>query len=189
MRLVAVGCSFLDMCRKKTLEDGTIQGTYTDFPKGTGNWGYHLAKKLNFDYLDCGKSGYSNEYMWRKSIDVVLSEKNIKDLFFVIGWTDSYRFEYYDEDMHEFYPFHTNWFWENKEPEKLNLLGKEDITKIIMLISERNKGNFMEEIQQNWLLNDKKYFGNDGWKGHPSQLGHDKWSDVIFKYIEENKIL
>tara|TARA_Y100001963_G_scaffold140012_1_gene206502 strand:- start:6485 stop:7231 length:747 start_codon:yes stop_codon:yes gene_type:complete len=248
MRLVAVGCSFLDMCKKKTLEDGTIQGTYSDFPIGTGNWGYYLAKKLNFDYLDYGRSGYSNEYMWRKSIEIVLSEKNIEDLFFVIGWTDSYRFEFYDEECHKFNTFHSNWFWEkkelkpmtkfysfyqywirtlnyqitlrnffkeynikyvffdaltgpetapieyiesvyDKEPELLNLLGKEDSTKIIRLIVEKNKSNFMEEIQQKWLLNDKKYFGNDGWKGHPSQLGHDKWSDVIFKYIEENKIL
>ena len=249
MKLVAVGCSFLDMCKKKTLEDGTIQGTYSDFPKGTGNWGYHLSKLLKLDYLDYGRSGYSNEYMWRKSIEIVLSEKNIEDLFFVVGWTDSYRFEFYAElegkfqtyyashfleqrktkHLVKFYSFYQYWIrtlnyqitlrnffkeynikyvffdalagpetasieyiesaFNNKKFEKLYLLGKENIYTITRLIKEKNKSNFMEEVQQLFLENDKKYFGKDGYKGHPSQLGHEKWSEKIFEYIKENEIL
>jgi hypothetical protein len=249
MKLVAVGCSFLDMMNKKILRDGTIQGSYTDFPKGTGNWGYHLSKLLKLDYLDYGRSGYSNEYMWRKSIEIVLSEKNIEDLFFVVGWTDSYRFEFYDEPddkfrtyygttffeqrktkhLVKFYSFYQYWIrtlnyqitlamflkernikyvffnaldgpetgsidwiesvFNNEEPERLCLWGNENIYTITRLIKEKNKSNFMEEVQQLFLKNDKKYFGKDGYKGHPSQLGHEKWSEKIFEYIKENKIL
>lgn len=90
-KLVAVGCSYTE--------------DWNDFPA----WPELLAKKLNYECINLGKSGAGNEYIFSKSLDALVQEKNIG--LMVAMWSEFQRMDFYNDTRkgkHKWYFLHYN---------------------------------------------------------------------------------
>jgi hypothetical protein len=92
MKIVSVGCSFTE---------GAGVGRPNSFTK-------YLADLCNCTYNNFGESGHSNQYIFRKVIELIKNWNN--DDILLIQWTNPWREEIITNEGFLFYPPYTNWF-------------------------------------------------------------------------------
>ena len=131
MKIVSVGCSF-------TSGVGVLANeTYT----------YQLSKLINSDFHNWGEAGHSNQYIFRKTIELLKNwDKN--DIL-IIQWTNSNRDEIVTNEGYLFYPPFSYWcslsFLYGKDPiPDLQKIGISDKDKFEKEIVEKNQSKVIE---------------------------------------------
>ena len=84
--LLASGCSNTD----ENFYSEVIPDLDTSWPK----WPELLAKKLNMDYVNLGKSGAGNEYIYRSILNYITRNDNSNIGLVIPAWTQSNRKDY-----------------------------------------------------------------------------------------------
>jgi len=92
MKIVSVGCSFTE---------GSGVGKSNAYTK-------QLADLCMCDYDNFGESGHSNQYIFRKVIELIKNWNN--DDILIIQWTNPWREEIISNEGFLFYPPYTDWF-------------------------------------------------------------------------------
>lgn len=132
MKIVSVGCSFTSGVGVKQRE------TYTDV----------LAFKLiGCDFDNWGEAGHSNQYIFRKTIELLQNWNN--DDILIIQWTNPNRDEIITNEGYLFYPPFSYWcslsFLYGKDPipglEKNGIFDKDKFEKQIV---EKNQSKVIE---------------------------------------------
>lgn len=59
-------------------------------------WPSLLSKKLNYMLINEADTGVSNKYIYRKTLNYILKNKDHKNLLVIIGWTNDNRIEFYN---------------------------------------------------------------------------------------------
>ena len=112
-KLIAIGCSYTKMSRKKSL--AVI---------GNRHWPEYLAEKLDMNCVNLGAAGQGNEYILSKLIDTVLSEKNIG--LVVLMWSEWIRQDFQDP-ANGWYFFHPHKDKSRKERYPIDLKSRNSI--------------------------------------------------------------
>lgn len=92
MKVVSVGCSF-------------TAGVGVEHSQ---NYTTKLAEKLNCQFENYGEAGHSNQYIFRKTIEL-LKNWNSDDIL-IVQWTSPFREEIITNEGYLFYPPWSNWF-------------------------------------------------------------------------------
>jgi len=112
-KLIAIGCSYTKMSRKKSLA-----------AIGNRHWPEYLAEKLDMNCVNLGAAGQGNEYILSKLIDTVLSEKNIG--LVVLMWSEWIRQDFQDP-ANGWYFFHPHKDKSRKERYPIDLKSRNSI--------------------------------------------------------------
>ena len=112
-KLIAIGCSYTKMSRKKSLA-----------AIGNRHWPEYLAEKLDMNCVNLGAAGQGNEYILSKLIDTVLSEKNIG--LVVLMWSEWIRQDFQDP-ANGWYFFHPHKDKSRKERYPIDLKSRSSI--------------------------------------------------------------
>jgi hypothetical protein len=122
MKIVSVGCSFTEGSGVKR------ENCYTS----------ELAKLLNCNLQNHGEAGHSNQYIFRKTIQL-LKNWNYNDIL-IVQWTNPLRDEIITKEGYIFQPPAHHWvsleFLYGKDPsralEKMGIMNKDDFDKKIV---------------------------------------------------------
>jgi len=88
-KLVVAGCSFSDRFNDQNApSEHPIESSYGDL----------LAERLSFDYLHLADAGSSNDCIWRKVTNGVMTGEITPDDIVLIQYTEIYRKEFYYHD-------------------------------------------------------------------------------------------
>lgn len=144
MKIVSVGCSF-------TSGVGVLEKeTYT----------YQLAKLLNCDFTNWGEAGHSNQYIFRKTIEV-LKNWNPNDIL-IIQWTNPNREEIVTNEGYLFYPPWSDWvslsFLYGKNPieglRNIGVFDKDEFEKKVVEKKQKFVDSYCENFyNEDYLLN------------------------------------
>jgi hypothetical protein len=140
MKIISIGCSF-------TAGLGVLQEeSYTS----------QLSKYIKCSNNNWGAAGHSNQYIFRKTIEIL--EKWNNDDILIIQWTNPNRDEIITNEGYLFYPPYTYWcdlsflYGRNPEPglKKAGIYDKDTFEKEII----KNKQNFVLEYANNFYNKD-----------------------------------
>lgn len=136
MKIISVGCSFTSAVGVKEAENYTSK----------------LAEKLNCKYENFGEAGHSNNYIFRKSIDL-FKNWDYNDIL-IVQWTIPLRQEIVTNEGYLFYPPSSDWF-------SLKFLLGNDIESGLKKIGVvDNKNNFDKKIIENYKIKVNEYWEN-----------------------------
>ena len=140
MKLVTVGCSF-------------TAGLGVDREK---NYTSVLSTLLNFEYDNWGAAGHSNQYIFRKTIQLL--ENFNEDDILIVQWTNPNRDEIITNEGYLFFPPFSDWcsleflYGRNPQPglEKVGIFNKDEFEKDII----KKKKTLVDNYSTNFYNND-----------------------------------
>ena len=177
-------------------------------------WDDLLGKNLGVEKVhELSESGSSNDGIFRRTYNWLISSDIVKDSMVVIQLTDLSRIEWYYHNQNQKYKtvsfdssddekyYRKEWLANHYSDEFQyghffrNIIGLQNTfiqNKIPYLFFVGFGNQYMEEIKSCSLLLQERFFGKkfyDNQLGYPTEKDHEEYSNILFEYINKHGLL